>query len=116
MDHRCDCERGGNCTRTTMCHVQSVVDDLNGEHEIEIERLEADVRAMAEVVNAHGFKNAELKARVAELEGKINGAVNVGHNDDCMFCGFKDRALTSDVVLDQQKLRLAAQALGGNDE
>ena len=68
MDHRCDCERGGNCTRTTMCHVQSVVDDLNGEHEIEIERLEADVRAMAEV------------------------------------------------VLDQQKLRLAAQAIGGNDE
>jgi len=43
MDHRCDCERGGNCTRTTMCHVQSVVDDLNGEHEIEIERLQARV-------------------------------------------------------------------------
>lgn len=43
-NHYCDCERGGNCTRTTMCHVQSVVSDLEGEHEIEIERLTAELK------------------------------------------------------------------------
>ena len=56
MDHRCDCERGGNCTRTTMCHVQSVVDDLNGEHEIDIERLQARVDALEGAIKtAKGF-------------------------------------------------------------
>lgn len=30
---------------------------------------------------------------IAELEAKINAAVNVGHADECMFCEFKDRTL-----------------------
>lgn len=89
MDHRCDCERGGNCTRTTMCHVQSVVDDLNGEHEIEIERLEeltsrysktmtmqasrideltADFRDQGNTMNSLMASNKDLHEQVAELE------------------------------------------------
>ena len=53
----------------------------------------------------------DLCDEIERLQAKINGAINVGHNDDCLFCGFKDRALTSNVVLDQQKLKLAAQVL-----
>ena len=85
----------------------------------EIERLEAEnlhMEAELDRLRDDEVSVVELETRVAELESKINGAVNVGHNDDCMFCGFKDRALTSDVVLDEQKLRLAAAALGGDDE
>jgi chromosome segregation ATPase len=36
--------------------------------------------------------------RIAELEAKINAAINIGHADECMFCGFKDKALSTDIV------------------
>ncbi len=42
-DHFCDCERGGDCTRTTMCHIQTVVSDLEAAHEIETERLNTEL-------------------------------------------------------------------------
>ena len=73
MDHRCDCERGGNCTRTTMCHVQSVVDDLNGEHEIEIERLQRELDLEKTL---HLDYIAELQARVDELESKLRAMMD----------------------------------------
>ena len=38
-DYTCGCENGENCTKTTVCHVESVVQDIEDAHEIEIERL-----------------------------------------------------------------------------
>jgi hypothetical protein len=67
MDHRCDCECGGRgrpCTRTTMCYVQNVVDDLNGAHEIEIERLQARVdkleAALREITSDELYNEAQM--------------------------------------------------------
>ena len=36
---------------------------------------------------------ARLVARIQEGEQQIRAALDVGYNEDCMFCGFKDRAL-----------------------
>ena len=71
MDHRCDCERGGNCTRTTMCHVQSVVDDLNGEHEIEIERLTAQAAIDEDFIEHYQRQVKSLTAEVSDLKFRI---------------------------------------------
>ena len=30
---------------------------------------------------------------VTALKARIEAALAVGHNDDCLFCGFKDKAL-----------------------
>lgn len=39
MTHLCGCEIGGDCTKTTMCYVQIVEQDLNDEIEILEEKL-----------------------------------------------------------------------------
>lgn len=37
-------------------------------------------------------ENEELKAEVEILRDVSRRVLNVGHNNDCLFCGFKDRA------------------------
>lgn len=44
----CGCERGNQCTQTTVCHVQSVVSDLEEEHERFKEDVE-DVLSSVEI-------------------------------------------------------------------
>ena len=61
--HRCGCEEyGGDCTRTTMCHVQLVEEEYNAI----IERL----RAALEHIGSH-FGSAEQCRELAHsaLEG-----------------------------------------------
>ena len=67
MDNRyeCGCERGGDCTKTTMCAVQSALEDAEmndnnwevnatgtqrtlDEKDLEIERLKADIKGLQE--------------------------------------------------------------------
>jgi hypothetical protein len=38
------------------------------------------------------FVDGEID-ELTEAQGRINSAINVGHNLDCLFCGFKDRVL-----------------------
>ena len=46
IPYACDCERGGDCTRTTMCAVQSALEDQAGEYERRIDELVKRVKAL----------------------------------------------------------------------
>lgn len=35
----------------------------------------------------------QLAAEVERLRGELRRVQLIGHNDDCLFCGFKDRAV-----------------------
>ena len=51
---------------------------------------EADEPSGPWVAESHNAFPA-LLARLDAAETKLSRVVSVGHNDDCMFCGFKDR-------------------------
>lgn len=46
---------------------------------------------------------------VRTLRAKVQSAISVGHNDDCLFCGLKDKNLMTD------KQRAAAADKGQSD-
>jgi hypothetical protein len=52
----CACEHGGDCTRTTMCKLQSVSDDL----ENEVEALTEQLEQVSEYLIKHRRKEARL--------------------------------------------------------
>ena len=56
-NHRCGCEFGDDCTKTTMCYVQNVEDELDDE----IERLTAEGRVMREYIYSQGLSDADIK-------------------------------------------------------
>ena len=71
--YECACEHGENCTRTTMCKVQSAVEVT----EYRIKELEADNKQLVAALEAGGStivevhkigKINQLEARVAALE------------------------------------------------
>ena len=39
MSHECGCERGGNCTKTTVCAIDSALQDQAGEYRTIIDGL-----------------------------------------------------------------------------
>jgi hypothetical protein len=49
-----------------------------------IAELEAEVERLRE-------EASELTRRAVVAEAKLAQVVSVGHDDDCIFCGFKDR-------------------------
>ena len=44
MSWECGCERGGDCTKTTVCSVESALEDQAYEYEAKIEELEENVK------------------------------------------------------------------------
>jgi len=59
--YECACERGQNCTRTSMCAVQSAV-----------EEMEADLKRMTKLNQENGDITEELQARVDDLTSENN--------------------------------------------
>ena len=41
-NYECACERGGDCTRASMCAIQSALEDQSWEFEARIERLTSE--------------------------------------------------------------------------
>ena len=39
MNRRCGCENGGDCTKTTVCAIESAVEDATESLQAEVERL-----------------------------------------------------------------------------
>jgi septal ring factor EnvC (AmiA/AmiB activator) len=58
----CDCEHGGDCTRTTMCAIQTATDDQRGEYEAQIEALETKLKASEERIAVLEEQLAEVAA------------------------------------------------------
>jgi hypothetical protein len=70
-------------------------------------KTDEKIAALKEEVNgvtkAHDFERRQRKyeedqkleayAENAALREKVKKAIAIGHNDDCMFCGFKDKIL-----------------------
>ena len=42
--YECGCERGGDCTKTTMCAVQSALEDLQEQHNVQLRKVYELVR------------------------------------------------------------------------
>ena len=55
----------------------------------EIERLQKQLRN-----KACDFTDCKALKRERRLRAALERAYNAGHNDDCLFCGFKDRIIT----------------------
>ena len=66
---RCGCEDGRDCTKTTMCHVQTAVEDYESEIERLHELLDARDKERAECINEierlRGHCDTHLDDRVA---------------------------------------------------
>jgi hypothetical protein len=69
----CDCEHGGNCTRTTMCATDSALADQADKYEAQIEVLKAQVHAGYEA-GWHALRQERdaLKAQLKRLQEKPN--------------------------------------------
>ena len=60
---QCDCEIGGDCTKTTMCAIQSAVEDRDEE----IERLTTEVRDLQEIHVNRVRECERLEAALREI-------------------------------------------------
>jgi hypothetical protein len=65
----CDCERGGNCTKTTMCATDSALADQADEYETQIEKLETKLKAQRKGVLECGRHRHNL----TDMPEKHNG-------------------------------------------
>ena len=43
------------------------------------------------VIDKLGKKNKRLKEEALAGQKTVNAILNIGHNDDCLFCGLKDK-------------------------
>ena len=75
----------------------SIVNTRQAEQIVDLEASQKWLQHFSDDVTAkmeYQTKRAEqAEAELAALKGRINAALNVGHNDDCLFCGFKDKFL-----------------------
>ena len=55
------------------------------------DHLETALARERESVNEFREANQRLEAEVERLKESISRIFRVGHNDDCIFCGIKDR-------------------------
>lgn len=93
MDNRfeCGCERGGDCTKTTMCQLQDALEDKDAEIERlecslvisrgkhqnaidEIERMKPVIDAAQELINDGCFPTHDDRTR--QLIGKLRQALD----------------------------------------
>ena len=51
MIPECGCERGYDCTKTTVCALQNALEDQAGEYEVRIEALETELKELKENEN-----------------------------------------------------------------
>jgi hypothetical protein len=59
----------------------------------EVELLREDYNREFEHAKNHFATANALRTENAALREKVKKAIAIGHNDDCMFCGFKDKIL-----------------------
>jgi chromosome segregation ATPase len=60
------------------------------------ERAEAAERALAEAraaLRTFSGRIDVLQTRASEAERALDRVMSLGHNNDCLFCGFKDRVV-----------------------
>jgi uncharacterized coiled-coil protein SlyX len=103
----CGCERGGDCTKTTMCQVQSAIEDSE-------ERI-AELEAVIDDMNKHRDRVypltlADQTKRIAELEAIVESLVL--RVDDVKERNIAPHRRAIGLKLYKQ----AKQALGGDDE
>ena len=66
--------------------------DKELEYSTRLEAQLAEVRAERDALaKAIKVQDGELLQRAEAAEAKLKAVVDVGHDDDCILCGFKDR-------------------------
>jgi len=70
-NYECGCERGDNCTKTSMCAIQSALEDQSGDYEEKIERLTAVVSGLRGLVRAVA---SETSIPMEKIEQSIDAA------------------------------------------
>ena len=96
IDNRfeCGCERGGDCTKTTMCQVQDMVDALEAKDQ-RIEQLEAklydsenayrwlksELRTNAKIIGEQRDTIEQLEAALRIFDPGMNSLDHLGERD-----------------------------------
>ena len=84
MRHECGCERGDDCTTTTMCALQSAVEELEAQLDAYKERMQLiaaqSIRDCEKVEQLEAqLRNIKLMAKPVAATAKNTSAVRTGH-------------------------------------
>ena len=83
MNNQCGCERGGDCTKTTMCQLQSAMEDQAEEIarlKAENAKLKTEVRRLRRVLDDINIRAYEFGVR--ELHDQALAALKDNAEDD----------------------------------
>jgi hypothetical protein len=82
----CGCERGGDCTKTTMCQVQDMADELEA-MQTRVAELEDLAHRRFALIKTGIEREKQLRERIAELEKALR--MFADDKDDCVSPGMK---------------------------
>jgi len=69
-------------------NLQKIYHDSEGNKCNILEIIKKEPEWAANIIQHYEAANQDLRKKLMDIISKI---VNIGHNNDCLFCGFKDR-------------------------